>query len=38
MPFNLGDTRRFVPTSSLIAEAGVIAPHMVGRTANGARQ
>ncbi len=39
MPFDLGnDTAFLVPRSGLIAEAGVIAPYMVRRTANGARQ
>ena len=39
MPFNLGNDTAFpAPRSSLIAEAGVIAPHMAGWTANGTRQ
>ncbi len=39
MPFDLGnDTAFLAPRSGLIAEAGVIAPHMIRRTANGARQ
>ncbi len=39
MPFDFGnDTAFLVPRSGLIAEAGVIAPYMVRRTANGARQ
>ena len=38
-PFDLGsDTAFLVPRSGLIAEAGVIAPHMAGWTANGTRQ
>ena len=36
MPFHLGDDPALsLPASSLITETGVIAPHMVGRTANG---
>ncbi len=36
MPFHLDhDTTLPVPASSLIAEVGVIAPHMVRRTADG---
>ena len=39
MPFDLcNDAPFLVPRSGLIAEAGVIAPHMVRRTANGTRQ
>ncbi len=39
VPFDLGnDTAFLVPRSDLIAEAGVITPYMVRRTANGARQ
>ena len=39
MPFDLGnDTAFLVPRSGLIAEAGVIAPDMVRRTATRARQ
>ncbi len=39
MPFDLDDDTAFlVPRSGLIAEAGVIAPNMVRRTANGAGQ
>jgi len=39
MPFHLGNNPPFLaPRSGLIAEAGVIAPHMVRRTANGTRQ
>lgn len=39
MPFDLGNDTAFpAPRSGLIAEAGVIAPHMAGWTANGTRQ
>ena len=39
MPFDLGNDAAFlVPRSGLIAEAGVITPHMVRWTANGAGQ
>ena len=39
MLFDLGnDTASLVPRSGLIAEAGIIMPHMVRRTANGACQ
>jgi len=39
VPLHLGhDAAGFVPASSLIAKASVIAPHMVRRTANGAGQ
>ena len=39
VPFHLGHHAPLsVPTSSLIAEAGVIAPHMVRRTTNGSRE
>ena len=39
MPFHLGnDPALSLPAPSLIAETSIIAPHMVRRTANGARQ
>ena len=39
VPFHFGDDTAFlVPRSGPIAEAGVIAPYMVRRTASGARQ
>ena len=39
MPFDLGnDTAFLVPRSGLIAEAGVIAPDMIGWTSDWARQ
>ena len=39
VPFHLGHQAPLpVPASSLIAEAGLIVPHMVRRTANGSRE